>query len=265
MARHVDVAAEMLLMRIERGDLPALFGRQQLLDDCAAIAAEVGSERWPVISADALLGHRIMGRREAGLYVHGQDPFEANVPARLNRMLSRAGVDRSSISAIRRATRKPSTRGERLRRGDGGLIGAVSDPAQQAMHDAVPVCEFRTSLEDDLEAAVLQRLTPALGPGVFPVVRFLRRERLPRRGQRLLARDQTVVVGLGMVGPDAQFLEVVDRTIVIGDEPLEGLNVEIPAVDAERLARYSGYSSTIAFAMLWTSSGSCSRRATRMG
>ena len=48
--RHVDMAAKMLLLRIERGDLPAFLRRQQLLEHRAAIAAELARERIPVVS-----------------------------------------------------------------------------------------------------------------------------------------------------------------------------------------------------------------------
>ena len=56
----MDVAAEVLFVRIERSDLPAFLGGQQLFDDCAAVAVEVGGKRLPIMAADALFGHRRM-------------------------------------------------------------------------------------------------------------------------------------------------------------------------------------------------------------
>ena len=79
--RHVDMAAEMLFMRIERGDLPAFLRRQQLLDDRAAIAAEVGCERRPVIAATRCSAELGGGcdRDDVALDVHEKEPFRRNV------------------------------------------------------------------------------------------------------------------------------------------------------------------------------------------
>ncbi len=60
-ARHVDMAAEMALLRIERRDLPALPGRQQLFHHRAAMAVQLISELRPGKAGDAGLGGDVRG------------------------------------------------------------------------------------------------------------------------------------------------------------------------------------------------------------
>ncbi|MES0219515.1 hypothetical protein NKL07_29715 [Mesorhizobium sp. C280B] len=55
MPRHMDMAAEMALVRIKSGDMPALLRRQQLFHHRAAIAAQLIGQRPPVISGNAHL------------------------------------------------------------------------------------------------------------------------------------------------------------------------------------------------------------------
>ena len=56
MACHVDVAAEMLFMRVEGGDICALSRSEKLLDHGAAVGAQVGCYRVPIAARHPLLG-----------------------------------------------------------------------------------------------------------------------------------------------------------------------------------------------------------------
>jgi hypothetical protein len=61
-ARHVDVAAEAVVLCIECGKLAALGGRQQRLDDGAAVAIERSRKRCPVGAIEAAFGVERVGR-----------------------------------------------------------------------------------------------------------------------------------------------------------------------------------------------------------
>src|SRR4029079_16534228 len=52
-ASHHDPAAEVLVVRIERGQRGAFLRRQQSLQDCAALRVEVGDSLRPVDGIDA--------------------------------------------------------------------------------------------------------------------------------------------------------------------------------------------------------------------
>lgn len=62
--------------------------------------------------------------------------------------------------------------------------------------------------------------------------------------------DQIVVVRLGLIAPDADFLVITDGTVVIGGDPLEILLFKRPTVDARRLALVGVEKTCIALVML---------------
>ena len=51
--RHVDVAAEMFLVRIKRGNIFALLRRKQFLQSSGAEGVKIGADRTPVVVVDA--------------------------------------------------------------------------------------------------------------------------------------------------------------------------------------------------------------------
>src|SRR3984893_4805254 len=71
-ARHMDVAAELTFLGVERRDLPTLVRRQELSNDGAAVATQFAAEILPVISRDARLRGLHHGGRgcacQAGLH-----------------------------------------------------------------------------------------------------------------------------------------------------------------------------------------------------
>ena len=50
---HLDMAAEMLLVRIQGGDRAAFLGREQPRQDGAAVSVELARKRQPVVAADS--------------------------------------------------------------------------------------------------------------------------------------------------------------------------------------------------------------------
>src|SRR5579863_1071549 len=67
MPRHDDMAAEMPLLRIERGDRLAFVAAQQLVENGAAIGVKLAAKRGPVVARNARPGWRGAGRGELHL------------------------------------------------------------------------------------------------------------------------------------------------------------------------------------------------------
>ncbi len=61
-ARHVNMASEVLFLRVEPGDLTAFVPRQQFFEHRAAVAVQFPRKRLPIILGDARFGGPDSGR-----------------------------------------------------------------------------------------------------------------------------------------------------------------------------------------------------------
>ena len=80
----------------------------------------------------------------------------------------------------------------------------------------------------------LARRHPALGEGVLVVGRVALQERGPRRGQRLLALQELLVVRLVLGLPDARLLQRLHGPLVVGQHPGQVLALDLEAGGARR-------------------------------
>src|SRR5690554_2124006 len=91
------------------------------------------------------------------------------------------------------------------------------------------VGEFAGSAINRIHAGGLERLGPLAHPGFQEGVarlRLLRLHLLPGGRQYLLSFDECIIVGLKLLVPDADLLEVADRAFVIGHDPIKDLAVQ---------------------------------------
>ena len=78
--RHVNVAAEIAFLRIERRDLPAFIGRHQLIHHRAAVAAEFCRQHVPVVLGDSRLdgASRERDTGDLGVCIHASASFASS-------------------------------------------------------------------------------------------------------------------------------------------------------------------------------------------